>query len=143
MFWLLGIFAQASWLQVLLTIFLLCWWRAIELDVLTFGNVTAASLGVDVGAIRLALYCLLTAVIVACCGAIGFIGLTVPHIARIFIGHRHRSLLPASMLRGATFTVLADTLARTLFAPRELPVGILTTMLGVPVFLFRISRTSR
>ncbi|SUX89467.1 vtamin B12-transporter permease [Citrobacter koseri] len=152
MFWLLGSFAQASWLQVLLCalvllpIFLLCWWRAIELDVLTFGNVTAASLGVDVGAIRLALYCLLTlltAVIVACCGAIGFIGLTVPHIARIFIGHRHRSLLPASMLCGATFSVLADTLARTLFAPRELPVGILTAMLGVPVFLFLISRTSR
>lgn len=113
---------------------------------LMFGNITAASLGVDVGAIRLALYCLLTlltAVIVACCGAIGFIGLTVPHIARIFIGHRHRFLLPASMLFGATFTVLADTLARTLFSPRELPVGILTAMLGVPVFLLIISKGYR
>lgn len=152
MFWLLGSFAQASWLQVLLCtlvlvpVFLICWWRSVELDVLTFGSITATSLGVDVGAIKLALYCLLTlltAVIVACCGAIGFIGLTVPHIARMFMGHRHRWLLPASMLCGATFTVLADTLARTLFAPRELPVGILTAMLGVPVFLFLISRSAR
>ncbi|MGE0972284.1 FecCD family ABC transporter permease [Klebsiella sp. WOUb02] len=152
MFWLLGSFAQASWLQValcaaaLLPIFLICWWRAIELDVLTFGGTTAASLGVEVGTIKLALYCLLTlltAVVVACCGAIGFIGLTVPHIARMLIGHRHRALLPASMLCGAIFTVLADTLARTLFTPRELPVGILTAMLGVPLFLFLISRTSR
>ncbi|EMW9312571.1 iron ABC transporter permease [Salmonella enterica] len=152
MFWLLGSFAQASWLQVLLCalvllpIFLLCWFRATDLDILTFGNVIASSLGVDVGVIRLALYCLLTlltAVIVSCCGAIGFIGLTVPHITRMFIGHCHRSLLPTSMLCGAIFTVLADTLARTLFAPRELPVGILTAMLGVPVFLFLISRASR
>ncbi|MEX0566130.1 FecCD family ABC transporter permease [Raoultella terrigena] len=152
MFWLLGSFAQASWLQValcasaLLPIFLICWWRAIELDVLTFGSATAASLGVEVGTIKLAMYCLLTlltAVVVACCGAIGFIGLTVPHIARMLIGYRHRALLPASMLCGAIFTVLADTLARTLFTPRELPVGILTAMLGVPVFLFLIARTSR
>jgi iron complex transport system permease protein len=142
MFWLLGSFAQASWLQValcttaLLPIFLICWWRAIELDVL----------GVEVGTIKLAMYCLLTlltAVVVACCGAIGFIGLTVPHIARMLIGYRHRALLPASMLCGAIFTVLADTLARTLFTPRELPVGILTAMLGVPIFLFLIARTSR
>ncbi|CAK9886732.1 MAG: Hemin transport system permease protein HmuU [Candidatus Erwinia impunctatus] len=152
MFWLLGSFAQASWLQVmlcllvLLPVSLLCWWQARELDVLTFGNMTAVSLGVDVGTVRLILYCfltLLTAVIVACCGAIGFIGLTVPHIARMVIGHHHRSLLPTSMLCGAIFTILADTLARTLFAPRELPVGILTAMLGVPVFLFLISRTAR
>lgn len=152
MFWLLGSFAQASWLQValcasaLLPIFLICWWRAIELDVLTFGSATAASLGVEVGTIKLAMYfllTLLTAVVVACCGAIGFIGLTVPHIARMLIGYRHRALLPASMLCGAIFTVLADTLARTLFTPRELPVGILTAMLGVPVFLFLIARTSR
>jgi iron complex transport system permease protein len=152
MFWLLGSFAQASWLQValcttaLLPIFLICWWRATELDVLTFGSATAASLGVEVGTIKLAMYCLLTlltAVVVACCGAIGFIGLTVPHIARMLIGYRHRSLLPASMLCGAIFTVLADTLARTLFTPRELPVGILTAMLGVPIFLFLIARTSR
>lgn len=152
MYWLLGSFAQASWLQVLLCalvlfpVSLICWWRAMELDVLTFGSVTAVSLGVEVGTIKLVMYCLLTlltAVVVSCCGAVGFIGLTVPHIARIFIGHRHRILLPAAMICGAIFTVMADTLARTIFAPRELPVGILTAIIGVPVFLFLISRTAR
>lgn len=149
MFWLLGSFAQADWFQVtlctlvLIPVFLICFWYAIELDVLSFGNITAQSLGVNVGPVKLLIYCLitlLTAVIVSCCGAIGFIGLTVPHIARTLIGHRHRCLLPASVVCGAIFTVAADTLARTLFVPKELPVGILTALLGVPVFIFLISR---
>ncbi|TCV96797.1 FecCD family ABC transporter permease [Biostraticola tofi] len=149
MFWLLGSFAQADWLQVGLCalvfapVFSMFYWRAIELDVLSFGSVTAQSLGVDVGQTKLLMFCLttlLTAVVVACCGAIGFIGLTVPHIARMFVGRRHRGLLPAAALCGAIFTVMADTLARTLFAPRELPVGILTAILGVPVFLYLIAR---
>lgn len=149
MFWLLGSFAQADWLQVglcalvLVAVFLLCGWHAIALDVLSFGSATAQSLGVAVGPLKLLMYCLttlLTAVIVSCCGAIGFIGLTVPHIARIVIGHRHRWLLPGAMLCGAIVAVMADTLARTLFAPRELPVGILTALLGVPVFLLLIAR---
>lgn len=151
-FWLLGSFAQASWMQVLLCALVLlpvglfCWWRAVELDVMTFGSITAQSLGVEVGQIKLVMFCLLTlltGVVVACCGAIGFIGLTVPHIARMLIGHRHRTLLPAAILSGAIFAVLADTLARTILAPRELPVGILTALLGVPVFLFLISRTTK
>lgn len=149
MFWLLGSFSQAQWSQVMLClltlipVFMLCWLRAAELDAMSFGNLTAASLGVNVAGIRLLMYCLLTvltAVIVASGGAIGFIGLTVPHIARRLIGHRHRLLLPTSLLCGAIFTVVADTLARTLFAPRELPVGILTALIGVPVFLCLIAR---
>lgn len=152
MFWLLGSFAQANWMQVLLCALVLlpvglfCWWRALELDVMTFGSTAARSLGVEVAQLKLVMFCLLTlltGVVVACCGAIGFIGLTVPHIARMLIGNRHRVLLPAAMLLGAVFAVLADTLARTLFAPRELPVGILTALLGVPVFLFLISKTSK
>lgn len=149
MFWLLGSFARADWLQVALCVtvlapvFLFCWWRAIELDVLSFGSVTAQSLGVDVATTKLVMYSLMTllmAVIVSCCGAIGFIGLTVPHIARMITGRRHRLSLPGAVLCGAIFTMLADTLARTLFAPRELPVGILTALLGVPVFLFLITQ---
>lgn len=151
MFWLLGAFTRADWPQVIfcalslaaaLAGFLLL---APVLDVLSFGSVTARALGVDVGRVRLLLYCLatlLTAVVVSCCGAIGFIGLTVPHVARLLVGNRHRLLLPAAMLCGATVTVLADTLARTLFAPRELPVGILTALLGVPIFLVLIARSS-
>lgn len=152
MFWLLGSFSQAQWPQValclltLIPVFMLCWLRAAELDAMSFCSLTAASLGVNVAGIRLLMYCLLTvltAVIVSSSGAIGFIGLTVPHITRRLIGHRHRILLPASLLCGAIFTVAADTLARTLFAPRELPVGILTALIGVPVFLHLIAHRKR
>ena len=152
MFWLLGSFAGADGGQVLLCALALAaalagfFALAGVLDVLAFGATTARSLGVEVGRIALLLYCLatlLTAIIVACCGAIGFIGLTVPHVARLLVGGRHRHLLAASVLCGAAVTVLADTLARTLFAPAELPVGILTALLGVPVFLLLISRAPR
>lgn len=104
---------------------------------------TAASLGVAVAPLKLLLYVVttaLTAAIVAFSGAVGFIGLTVPHVARRLVGSRHRRLLPASALCGALFAVAADTLARTLFAPRELPVGVLTALLGVPVFLLLLYR---
>lgn len=149
MFWLLGSFSDARWPQVglcglaLAATLLLCWLRAGELDALAFGGVTAASLGVPVAPLKLLLYVAttaLTAAIVAFSGAVGFIGLTVPHVARLLVGSRHRLLLPASALCGALFAVAADTLARTLFAPRELPVGVLTALLGVPVFLLLLYR---
>lgn len=149
MFWLLGSFSDARWSQVGLCTLLLaaalaiCWLKAGELDALAFGGLTAASLGVAVAPLKLLLYGItmaLTAVIVAFSGAVGFIGLTVPHVARLLVGPRHRVLLPASALCGALFAVAADTLARTLFEPRELPVGVLTALLGVPVFLALLYR---
>lgn len=149
MFWLLGSFSDARWPQValiallLVVALLICWMKAGELDALAFGGLTAASLGVAVVPLKLLLYVItmaLTAVIVAFSGAVGFIGLTVPHVARLLVGPRHRLLLPASALCGALFAVAADTLARTLFAPRELPVGVLTALLGVPVFLALLYR---
>lgn len=149
MFWLLGSFSDARWSQVGLCALLLaaalavCWMKAGELDALAFGGLTAASLGVAVAPLKLLLYGItmaLTAVIVAFSGAVGFIGLTVPHVARLLVGPRHRLLLPASALCGALFAVAADTLARTLFEPRELPVGVLTALLGVPVFLALLYR---
>ena len=136
--------SRAAWLGgALAAALLLCWLRAGELDALAFGGVTAASLGVAVAPLKLLLYVVttaLTAAIVAFSGAVGFIGLTVPHVARRLVGSRHRRLLPASALCGALFAVAADTLARTLFAPRELPVGVLTALLGVPVFLLLLYR---
>jgi iron complex transport system permease protein len=147
MFWLLGSFSDARWPQVqlcaLAAALWLCWLRAGELDALALGGLTAASLGVAVAPLKLLLYVAttaLTAAIVAFSGAVGFIGLTVPHVARLLVGPRHRLLLPASALCGALFAVAADTLARTLFAPRELPVGVLTALLGVPVFLALLYR---
>jgi len=77
---------------------------------------------------------------VAVSGVIGFVGLLVPHLARLVWGHRHRALLPAAFVGGGTLLTLADTLARTVVAPRELPVGIVTALVGVPVFALLLRR---
>ena len=75
-------------------------------------------------------------------GAIGFIGLIVPHLVRLTIGNDQRLLLPASVLAGGSLLVIADTLARTMLAPQQLPVGVLTALIGVPAFLFLLSRAT-
>lgn len=116
------------------------------LDAFAFGETAAASLGVDVARLRWLLLggtALLTGVLVSIGGAIGFVGLVVPHIVRLVTGSRHRLLLPVSMLAGAIFMVWTDTAARSLFAPRELPVGILTALLGAPIFLLVLFRYRR
>lgn len=117
-----------------------------SLDAFVFGDAAAASLGVDVGRLRwllLAATALLTGVLVSIGGAIGFVGLIVPHIVRLVTGSRHRLLLPISMLVGATFMIWTDTAARSLFAPRELPVGIITALIGAPIFLLVLLRYRR
>ncbi|HEX5392930.1 MAG TPA: iron ABC transporter permease [Rhodocyclaceae bacterium] len=114
-----------------------------ELNLLTRGDVLAHSLGVSVPRIKRVVYglaSLFTAVAVTTAGSIGFIGLIVPHLMRMAIGNDQRLLLPASALAGASLLVLADTLARTVVAPQQLPVGVLTAVLGVPVFLFLLGR---
>jgi iron complex transport system permease protein len=87
-----------------------------------------------------ALGSLLTAVAVTTTGSVGFIGLVVPHLVRLAIGNDQRVLLPAATLAGGALLVVADTLARTVIAPQQLPVGVLTALLGVPVFLYLLSR---
>ena len=86
---------------------------------------------------------LATAVAVAQAGSIGFVGLIVPHLVRLVIGNDQRLLLPASALAGGSLLVVADTLARTVIAPQQLPVGVLTALIGVPVFLILLARDSR
>jgi len=110
-----------------------------RLNLLSFGEETAAHLGVDVEAVTwttLASASLITAACVAFAGLVGFVGLIVPHAVRTVCGPDHRLLLPASALAGASFLILTDTLARVLFAPVELPVGVITALLGGPFFLF-------
>lgn len=107
---------------------------------------SAATLGVPVGRLRQALFVcsgLLTASAVTCAGSIGFVGLIVPHAIRFALGPDHRLLLPASMLAGGAFLVVADTAARTLLAPQQLPVGVITAMIGVPVFLIQLHQLRR
>jgi iron complex transport system permease protein len=106
----------------------------------------AATLGVRVGPLRKGLFvcaALLTAGAVSSAGSIGFVGLIVPHACRFALGPDHRLLLPAGTLVGGTFLVLADTLARTLIAPQQLPVGVITALIGVPVFLLQLHHMRR
>ncbi len=119
-----------------------------ELNLLSRGDTLAQALGVSVNRVKLGIYLLaslLTAVAVTTAGSIGFIGLVVPHLVRLAMirlgwGNDQRLLLPASALFGGSLLVLADTLARTVIAPQQLPVGVLTALLGVPVFLFLLGR---
>ncbi|MBN8995829.1 MAG: iron chelate uptake ABC transporter family permease subunit [Rhizobiales bacterium] len=116
------------------------------LDAFAFGDAAAASLGIDIVRLRWTLLtatALLTGVMVAIGGAIGFVGLVVPHAVRLAVGSRHRVLLPASMLVGAVFMLWTDTAARSLFDPRELPVGIVTALVGAPAFLLILLRYRR
>nr|WP_255437064.1 iron chelate uptake ABC transporter family permease subunit [Actinoplanes solisilvae] len=148
-FWLSGSLARVDWtalawasatLAATLGVVLL---KARALNAFAFGEEAAASLGVDVGRVRwllLVTTALLTAVLVAISGAIGFVGLIIPHAVRFLTGPDHRRVLPVVALAGAIFLVWVDTAARTVFEPRELPVGVLTAILGVPAFAFLLRR---
>jgi iron complex transport system permease protein len=118
-------------------------WRARDLNALAAGAEAAASVGVEVtGAVR-AVYLgasLIVGAVVAVAGPIGFVGLLVPHALRRLIGPDHRVLLPAAVLGGAAFLTVCDTLARTVLTPAEIPVGVLTAMLGGPFFLVLLMR---
>jgi iron complex transport system permease protein len=116
-----------------------------DMNVLLLGEEEAAHLGVNVSRAETAIYLLaslLTAVAVSVSGAIGYLGLLVPHLARMLVGHDHRMLLPTAALGGAIFLVLSDTLARTVVAPAELPVGAVTAVAGAPVFIYLLRRTA-
>ena len=117
-----------------------------DLNVLARGELSARALGMRVGHLRVALYVLaslLTATSVTLVGSVGFVGLVVPHLVRLVLGNDQRVLIPAAALAGGTLLTLADTAARTVIAPQQLPVGVLTALIGVPVFLFLLSRGSR
>jgi iron complex transport system permease protein len=151
-FWLLGSLESRTWAHVglispgLLLGSLLAILYSRELDILLAGQETAHSLGVAVERVKrivLTGTALLTASAVAVSGMIGFVGLIIPHIVRLLIGPQHRYLIPASGLTGAIFLVLMDTLARTVHAPQEMRIGILTALIGAPFFLFLLIRERR
>jgi iron complex transport system permease protein len=114
-----------------------------DMNVLSLGDEPATHLGIDVRRSRRSMFIvasLMTAATVAACGMIGFVGLIVPHAVRLVIGPDHRRLLPASALLGAAFLVFADCAARTLRAPEEMPIGVVTSLLGGPLFLFLLRK---
>ncbi len=151
-FWLMGGLWQSSWSRVAMSLPLILLgsigisFFSRDLNILLSGEEAALDLGVDVENVRkivLILASLVTATCVAFCGIIGFVGLIIPHMMRIIVGPDHRILLPSSFLAGAIFLIWTDTLARKIIAPSELPVGIITAILGVPFFLFLLRRRKK
>ncbi|WP_328723332.1 iron chelate uptake ABC transporter family permease subunit [Streptomyces sp. NBC_00247] len=152
LFWLLGSLSGVGWTDVrlctgiVLVTLMICLGHARTLDAFAFGQDAAATLGVHVARTRTVLLCttaLLTAALVSSAGAIGFVGLVLPHAARALAGAGHRRLLPVTALAGAVFLVWVDTLARTVLDPQEVPVGVVTALIGVPAFVLVLHRTRR
>jgi len=150
LFWLMGDLSQATTVAPTLTVLAITLAVTLpfarELNLLARGAEQALALGVRVPTLRRIVYfvaALATAAAVTTAGSIGFIGLIVPHLVRLAIGNDQRLLLPAVVLAGGSLLVLADTLARTVVAPTQLPVGVLTALIGVPVFLYLLSRSNR
>lgn len=150
--WMLGSLGGSSWSMVLLVlvpvamcvIALLA--AARVLDVMSIGDLEARTLGIHPGLIRIGIVLaatLGTAAVVSVSGLIGFVGIIVPHALRLVFGPSHRLLMPLTVLWGATFLIAADTIGRTLLAPAELPVGVVTAAAGAPFFLFILHRFAR
>ncbi|WP_366146642.1 iron chelate uptake ABC transporter family permease subunit [uncultured Pseudokineococcus sp.] len=152
MFWLLGSLEGVRWHDVAVSSAVvvvgtaICWARAPALDAFAFGDEVAASLGIAVGRLRLLLLvltALVTAALVSVAGAIGFVGLVLPHAARLLVGPGHVRLVPATALAGAVFMVWVDAVSRIAFAPTPLPVGVGTALIGVPAFVLVMLRRRR
>ena len=151
-FWLMGGFSGRTWQHVLLTApYITLGYAgarvfARDLNLLVLGDETARSLGVQAGRVRAVLIgagSLMAAAAVSVSGLIGFVGLVVPHLMRLIVGPDHRRLLPAAALGGALTLLVADTLARSVAAPTEVPVGIVTAALGAPFFLYLLRKHRR
>jgi iron complex transport system permease protein len=149
-FWLLGSLSLANWGFVLIVFpvviagIVISFLHGRDLNALILGEETAHNLGIDperLKKIMLGVAALVTAVVVAFTGIIGFVGLIVPHMMRLVLGADHWLLVPSSALFGATFLIWSDALARTIIAPTELPVGIITALCGGPFFIYLLRRS--
>jgi iron complex transport system permease protein len=147
LFWLMGDLTLSNHPGPLLGLLLVAvvggWIFARHLNVLSRGELQAQVLGVPVRGLRIGIFAvssLLTAAAVTTAGSIGFVGLVTPHLIRLSIGHDHRHLIPSAVIGGGTIVMLADLIGRTAFAPRQLPVGALTALIGVPLFLLLMRR---
>ncbi|AEF85130.1 transport system permease protein [Treponema primitia ZAS-2] len=148
-YWMFGSLSKANWSKlkisclIVLGIFILSYRKAWDFNLLMLGDEDAKSMGINVERLRvmgLLLASFITAVIVSMLGPIGFIGLAAPHLGRILVGGDHRFLIPISCLLGMVLLTLADTLARTIFSPVVIPVGIVTSAIGVPLLIYLIMK---
>lgn len=152
LFWMLGSLASSSWQTVALSAaifavsFVVLFCHSTALDAFTFGADSAASLGINVKRVRMVVIgvaSLLAATIVSSSGAIGFVGLVLPHAARLIVGTGHRRVLPVSAALGAILLVWVDALGRTVAAPVEIPVGVITALVGGPLFITLLVKQGR
>ena len=149
MYWLMGSVGGVSWEQlsllfVIMPVLIVLCLQGKSLDVMMLGDVAARQLGVDVRRIRWLLILMISLLVgcsVALAGVIGFVGLVVPHLLRLQFGTENRYLLPLSAICGGILLVLADTLSRVLLADADLPIGVVTTSLGAPVFIWMLIRS--
>jgi iron complex transport system permease protein len=151
-FWFFGSLSKAGWPEIGLTSAMILLpfpallWRAWDFNLLASGDDSALALGVNVNRLRMSAIVaasLVTAGGICFTGVIGFVGLVAPHITRMVIGNDHQFLLPASGLVGALIVVAADTLGRTLWAPQVIPIGIVTSFIGVPFFFYLLMKRSK
>ena len=149
MLWLMGTLTVPEfWTLLTLLVYLTCgflilFWLARPLNILTLGDESARSLGVEVDRIKKLVFvtsALVTGAVVSISGLIGFVGMVVPHAVRMIVGADHRLLLPVAALVGGAFLTVADTVARTALAPTELPVGVVTALIGGPIFIYLLVR---
>lgn len=150
-FMIAGSFASAEWADVLpamcslLAVFMLTMLLHNSLDTLLLGEEIAVTVGVNVKVLKIIIIIiassLVTGIMVSMSGVIGFVGLVVPHISRTLVGTVHRRLVPFAVLLGGIFMVLADMIARIVVAPSELPIGVVTALLGAPFFLFLLRKS--
>lgn len=149
-FWTMGSVATASWTKVGLMVLPVLIGLAVfmvfarDLNIMLMGEDVAESLGVNVEKLRVILLLVasaVTAAAVSMSGVIGFVGLIVPHAVRLFVGPDHRKLIPLSVLTGGIFLLIADTIARTMFAPSEVPIGVMTAFIGAPYFIFLLQNS--
>ncbi|MDD7738643.1 MAG: iron ABC transporter permease [Fusicatenibacter sp.] len=152
LFWMVGSLSGATWEQVIaisvicLVCVVLMLLLSSSLDVLMLGDETASNLGLNIRRIKFLIIILctvLTGSIVAVSGVIGFVGLVIPHIARLFVGSTHRKLIPATILIGGVFVIWSDIISRVIVAPEELPIGVVTSCIGAPFFLWLLRKNSR
>lgn len=147
--WLLGDLSSGFWLPALMVLVVslaIVWPMARRLNVMGLGSEMAHSLGLNADRMRLQIYllsALMTAFAVTSAGLVGFLGLIIPHALRLVVSNDHRWLIPASLLAGANLLILSDMVARLLLAPQQLPVGVVTSLIGAPVFLYLLRNRGR
>ena len=151
-FWLMGDLSAANWKKIsiiLLPVIIgnaMLFFSALDLNALSLGEEEALHLGINTGKLRIRIFLIgsvIIATVVSFTGLIGFVGLIIPHIARLLVGPDHRIMLPIAAFLGAVFLILCDILARILLAPTEIPIGAITAIVGVPLFIYLLRRKNK